>query len=98
MIRSVPTTVMITPQGKVVIVFERSAVQYDLTIDGLVQCLESNADVQSIPHPPVLTKVTQTSLALSWMLVDPPGLTQYVEVQFRRLRAAPDTGTGPPKD
>lgn len=92
MIRSVPTTVMVTPKGKVVVVFERSKVKYDLTIDGITNAIERDADVQSIPLPPFLGGQSQTQLVLYWELADPPGLAQYIEVQFRRCRPLPEPG------
>mmetsp|Transcript_24955 Transcript_24955/g.36806 ORF Transcript_24955/g.36806 Transcript_24955/m.36806 type:complete len:905 (+) Transcript_24955:149-2863(+) len=88
MIKSVPTTVMITSKGRVVIVFERSSVTYDITIDSIAKAIELNAAVQATPLPPQLQGRTQESLDLYWELPDPPGIAQYVEVQYRRYRAA----------
>jgi hypothetical protein len=91
-VRSVPTTVMVTPKGKVVVVFERASVKYDLTIDGIANALERNSDIQTIPLSPFLGGQTETALAIYWELADPPGLAHYVEVQFRRCRPPPEPG------
>lgn len=83
---------MVTSKGKVVVIFEKSSVKYDLTIDSISNALERNSDIQTIPLPPFLGGQTETSLALYWELADPPGLVHYVEVQFRRCRPPPEPG------
>jgi hypothetical protein len=87
MIQTVPTTVMITYKGKVKVVFEKPSIQYELTMDSVMNAFTKNFDHFPIPSPPNLENKTSTSLTLSWInLPDPPGISQYVEVQYRKYR------------
>jgi hypothetical protein len=90
MIKAVPTTVMITYKGKVIVIFERSSLQYELTIDNLITALNNHSPDHPFPSPPSLLQATTTSLSLSWTLPDPPGVSQYVEIQFRKYRLSSD--------
>jgi len=86
MMKSVPTTVMVNSKGKVVISFEKTGINYEIGIGNLLDNVEKNSDKILDPEPPTLTSRTQTSLSLGWEnLPDPPGLTQYVDVQYSRL-------------
>lgn len=87
MIYNVPTTVMITYKGKIVVIFEKSSIKYELRIDDVINARKKTFENQSIiPSPPILDHSSTNSLALSWNLPDPPGISQYVEVQYRRYR------------
>lgn len=85
-VKSVPTTVMVNNKGGVVICFEKTGVNYEVSIGNLLDNIANNSDKIIDPEPPVLTARTQTSLTLNWdHLPDPPGLSQYVDVQYSRL-------------
>lgn len=85
-VKSVPTTVMVTSKGNVLICFEKTGSKYELSIHNLLENIEKNTDTIVEPNPPALTSRTQSSLLLSWDdLPDPPGLSQYVEVQYSRI-------------
>ena len=84
--KSVPTTVMVSCTGKVVISFEKIGINYEVSIGNLMDNLKMNSDKILDPDPPTLTSRTRTSLTLGWdNLPDPPGLSQYVDVQYSRL-------------
>jgi hypothetical protein len=85
-VKSVPTTVMVSCTGKVVISFEKIGINYEVSIGNLMDNLKMNSDKILDPDPPTLTSRTRTSLTLGWdNLPDPPGLSQYVDVQYSRL-------------
>ena len=86
MVKSVPSFVMVNNKGKIVISFDKSGISYTFSINNLLENIANSRHKIVDPDPPILLSRTTSSLTLGWEnLPDPPGLTQYVEVQYARL-------------
>jgi len=91
-LETVPSAITVNAEGVIKVLFTNiePAVEYTLTVEDLKNALQyEDPDATAsmpiyvpLPEPPRLFKAERNSLKLNWVLPQPPGIAQQIELQY----------------